>query len=156
EATELLTALTKLEDKIVPEAKNQRTRLARALAGLDELDRRTDFGDEQSGWKDRLAIPPVPVRAHEAEPPAPPVPEGNEPPPEPVATAAQEQTPSPISAPVEPVPQVLEAVTQAPPDPTFEEIVAIASAAASFEEPNVESHDDHSAPAQVLQSEVRA
>jgi CheY-like chemotaxis protein len=50
EATELLAALTKLEDKIVPQADAQRSAKGRP-AGM------ADAG-EDTGWKNRLSIPP--------------------------------------------------------------------------------------------------
>src|SRR6185312_16280528 len=50
EATELLAALTKLEDKIVPQADVQRSAKGRP-AGM------ADAG-EDTGWKNRLSIPP--------------------------------------------------------------------------------------------------
>ena len=57
EATELLTALTKLEDKIVAAPQPQKSgRFAKALAAVEQStgDR---FGDKETGWKNRLTIP---------------------------------------------------------------------------------------------------
>jgi two-component system, chemotaxis family, chemotaxis protein CheY len=61
EASELLTALSKLEDKIVPRAEPSKPgRFARAIAAVEETGR---FGgdeppaDENSGWKNRIAFP---------------------------------------------------------------------------------------------------
>jgi len=46
EASELLTALTKLEDKIVPQSQPAKpSRFAKALAGADELASAKEFGD---------------------------------------------------------------------------------------------------------------
>ena len=59
EASELLSALAKLEDKIVPRAESSKPgRFARANAALDEghYDR-TVAVDEDSGWKDRISFP---------------------------------------------------------------------------------------------------
>jgi CheY-like chemotaxis protein len=64
EASELLTALTKLEDKIVPEARRPKGRFAKALEQADGEER---FGDKESGWKNRLNIPGPGARGEEAE-----------------------------------------------------------------------------------------
>jgi CheY-like chemotaxis protein len=60
EASELLSALSKLEDKIVPRGEAWKPgRFARATAALEEL--RYDKSvaiDEDSGWKNRIAFPP--------------------------------------------------------------------------------------------------
>jgi CheY-like chemotaxis protein len=50
EATELLAALTKLEDKIVPQADTQRSAKGRPAGMADP--------GEDTGWKNRLSIPP--------------------------------------------------------------------------------------------------
>ncbi|HEV3206615.1 MAG TPA: response regulator [Terriglobales bacterium] len=58
EATELLTALTKLEDKIVAQPQPQKSgRFAKALAAVEQSDRGERFGDRETGWKSRLTIP---------------------------------------------------------------------------------------------------
>ena len=59
EASELLSTLTKLENKIVPRAEGLKSgRFARANAALDEgrYDK-TVADDEDSGWKNRIAFP---------------------------------------------------------------------------------------------------
>jgi len=59
EASELLSTLTKLENKIVPRAEGSKPgRFARANAALDEgrYDK-TAAADEDSGWKNRIAFP---------------------------------------------------------------------------------------------------
>src|SRR5208282_4623335 len=60
EASELLTAMTKLEDKIVPAPQPPKpSRFAKALAAVDgPLGDETDFGNVETGWKERLKIPP--------------------------------------------------------------------------------------------------
>src|SRR6185369_9185880 len=60
EASELLTALTKLEDKIVPGPEPYKPgRFAKALASVESSpDKAESFGDVESGWKNRLTIPP--------------------------------------------------------------------------------------------------
>ncbi len=58
EASELLTALTKLEDKIVPQSQPAKpSRFAKAMAGAEELASGKEFGDSQTGWKSRLPTP---------------------------------------------------------------------------------------------------
>ena len=59
EASELLSALSKLEDKIVPRGETSKPgRFARATAALDEgrYDKTVAL-DEDSGWKNRIAFP---------------------------------------------------------------------------------------------------
>ena len=68
EATELLTALTKLEDKIVAQPQPQKSgRFAKALAAVEQSDGETDFGDKETGWKNRLTIPGPNAKARPAE-----------------------------------------------------------------------------------------
>ncbi len=72
EASELLTALTKLEDKIVPGPEPYKPgRFAKALASVEGSgDKAESFGDTESGWKNRLTIPPPhmkPSPHHEPE-----------------------------------------------------------------------------------------
>jgi CheY-like chemotaxis protein len=59
EASELLSALSKLEDKIVPRAESAKPgRLARATAAIDDVPRdKTVSGEEDSGWKNRISFP---------------------------------------------------------------------------------------------------
>ncbi|HZQ70280.1 MAG TPA: response regulator [Terriglobales bacterium] len=71
EASELLTALTKLEDKIVPGPEPYKPgRFAKALASVEgSADKAESFGDVESGWKNRLTIPPPHMKpAAHAEP----------------------------------------------------------------------------------------
>ena len=69
EASELLTALTKLEDKIVPQGQPSRqSRFAKALAGVEELNPSNEFGNSETGWKNRLSIPPPQSKHREAPP----------------------------------------------------------------------------------------
>jgi CheY-like chemotaxis protein len=69
EASELLSALSKLEDKIVPRAETSKPgRLARAAAALDEAPRdKTVPGGEDSSWKNRIAFPSKKEKTAEAE-----------------------------------------------------------------------------------------
>jgi CheY-like chemotaxis protein len=63
EASELLTALTKLEDKIVPQAEPIKPgRLAKAIAAVEQAPANS-FGDAESGWKERLNIPHPAVKS---------------------------------------------------------------------------------------------
>src|SRR5207248_1055675 len=52
EASELLSALSKLEDKIVPRSRRPKGRFGKALIEGEE-----QFGDRETGWKDRLNVP---------------------------------------------------------------------------------------------------
>jgi CheY-like chemotaxis protein len=124
EATELLTALTKLEDKIVAGPQPQKSgRFAKALAAVEQStgDR---FGDRETGWKNRLTIPGPSVR------PTPGETETRET----VAGPARDFDRSEVATLVEakqeferPIPAGL------PADITPEEIAAITAAAASFD-----------------------
>jgi CheY-like chemotaxis protein len=61
EASELLSALSKLEDKIVPRGEASKPgRFARATAALDEgrYDKTVAIDDDDSGWKNRIQFPP--------------------------------------------------------------------------------------------------
>jgi two-component system, chemotaxis family, chemotaxis protein CheY len=60
EASELLSALSKLEDKIVPRSESSKPgRFARATAAIeDSRFDKTVAIDEDSGWRNRIAFPP--------------------------------------------------------------------------------------------------
>jgi CheY-like chemotaxis protein len=58
EASELLTALAKLEDKIVPQAESFKPgRFAKAIASAEQLSTVSQAVGDDAGWKSRLAIP---------------------------------------------------------------------------------------------------
>ena len=58
EASELLSALSKLEDKVVPRAEPSKPgRFAKAMAAADETDRRNEPLSTETGWKSRIAFP---------------------------------------------------------------------------------------------------
>ena len=60
EASELLSALSKLEDKVVPRAEPTKPgRFARAMAAAEEADRggRNAAANDESGWKSRIGFP---------------------------------------------------------------------------------------------------
>jgi twitching motility two-component system response regulator PilH len=131
EATELLTVLTRLEDKIVAQPQPQKSgRFAKALAAVEQSDKGDRFGDKETGWKNRLTIPvphaKPPVAEEVPEIPAPAV--G----PEIGASASRDREPIETAKPMEshgferPIP------TGLPADITPEEIAAITAAALVF------------------------
>jgi len=69
EASELLSALTKLEDKMVPRAESSKPgRFARAIAAVEEGRYDKSAGvDDASSWKERIAFPSKKKKAVEAE-----------------------------------------------------------------------------------------
>jgi two-component system, chemotaxis family, chemotaxis protein CheY len=68
EASELLTALTKLEDKIVPEKESFKPgRFAKAIASAEQLSTTSAAVGEESGWKSRLTIPAATPKLEEVE-----------------------------------------------------------------------------------------
>jgi two-component system chemotaxis response regulator CheY len=69
EASELLSALSKLEDKVVPRAEPSKPgRFARAMAAADETDRSAQKqpSSTETGWKSRISIPPKKMESAEA------------------------------------------------------------------------------------------
>ncbi len=70
EASELLTALTKLEDRIVPQAEPYRQgRFAKAMAAVDsDSESGEKFGDSDGGWKARLRFPSGSRKSRDAQP----------------------------------------------------------------------------------------
>src|SRR5271170_6498983 len=66
EASELLTALTKLEDKIVPPPQPQKaSRFATPTAAIEKMSEGKHFGDLETGWKNRLTIPSPQAKSQE-------------------------------------------------------------------------------------------
>jgi len=60
EASELLSALSKLEDKVVPRAEPSKPgRFARAIAAAEEAGRgsRKELASDQNGWNSRIGFP---------------------------------------------------------------------------------------------------
>jgi CheY-like chemotaxis protein len=131
EASELLTALTKLEDKIVPQSQPSRqSRFAKALAGIEEPNPSKEFGDSETGWKNRLSIPP-PLSKHRESAPA----ETSA-----VVASLREAVRSEEPKPAEMKSGLEEALLSSmPQDVTDEEIAAIKAAAAAFSAPGNES-----------------
>jgi CheY-like chemotaxis protein len=68
EASELLAALSKLEDKVIPQPEPYKQgRFAKAVASVDQDVDPTKFGDSDEGWKARLRIPTGPPKAKDPE-----------------------------------------------------------------------------------------
>jgi CheY-like chemotaxis protein len=127
EASELLTALAKLEDKIVPQGQPQKpSRFARAMAAADESAQAKEFGDSETGWKNRLSIPPPHSKPREGQPegPAAIVAGSGD------ASQRREASPSEMKSGLE---EAL--LSSLPQDITAEEIAAIKAAAAAFSLP---------------------
>jgi hypothetical protein len=138
EASELLTALTKLEDKIVPQSQPSRqSRFAKALAGVEEINPSKEFGDKETGWKNRLSIPPPHSKPRESAPDEPPAEVGSVR--EPVRTPepARIEEPKPEEEMKSGLEEAL--LSSLPQDVTAEEIAAIKAAAAAFSAPGNES-----------------
>ena len=131
EASELLTALTKLEDKIVPQSQPSRqSRFAKALAGIEEPNPSKEFGDSETGWKNRLSIPPPPSKHRESTPEETSA----------VVASLREAVRSEEPKPAEMKSGLEEALLSSmPQDVTDEEIAAIKAAAAALSAPGNES-----------------
>jgi twitching motility two-component system response regulator PilH len=124
EATELLTALTKLEDMIVAQPQPQKSgRFARALAEVEQSATAERFGDRETGWKSRLIIPGPNLKPREAQ--AEPV-EADAIPPRDLQRGHAGEAEEPKQEFERPIPAGL------PADITPEEIAAITAAAATF------------------------
>jgi two-component system chemotaxis response regulator CheY len=131
EASELLVALTKLEDKIVPQPEPYKPgRFAKAIAAVEQFknaETGEDFGDSESGWKNRIQFPSAAPKATEPEPEVEIPPAGKKGfrdlfRSERKAKKAEPEFERPLPAGV-------------PPDITSEEIAAIAAAAAKVGAP---------------------
>jgi len=128
EVTELLAALTKLEDKIIPQPESYKPgRFAKAIAAVENSDAGDRFGNAETGWKNRIIIPLPGAKPEESEPVAHVTSTG---------TAfrdlgrGEDFKPAELKSGFErPIPLGL------PPDITPEEIAAITAAAAAFENP---------------------
>jgi CheY-like chemotaxis protein len=135
DVTELLAALTKLEDKIIPQPETyKRGRFAKAIAAVENSDPGERFGNAETGWKNRIIIPSPGARTEESEP----VPHVTS-----TGTAfrdlgrGEDFKPAEVKSRFErPIPIGL------PPDITPEEIAAITAAAAAFEKPVAQSLTD--------------
>jgi CheY-like chemotaxis protein len=130
EASELLTALTKLEDKIVPQGQPAKPgRFAKASAGSDEFTGGKQFGDSETGWKNRLSIPPPHAKPRESEPEERPaaVASSRD------AAKTEEHKPAEVKSGLEEA-----MLSSLPQDVTAEEIAAIKAAAAALNAPGYE------------------
>jgi len=70
EASELLSALSKLEDKVVPRSESSKPgRFARAIAAAEEAGRggRNDASGDDDGWKSRISFPHQKTESEEKE-----------------------------------------------------------------------------------------
>jgi CheY-like chemotaxis protein len=70
EASELLSALAKLEDKVVPRAEASKPgRFARAVAAAEETSRgnRGEAGGKENGWKSRIGFPHSKTESEKAQ-----------------------------------------------------------------------------------------
>jgi CheY-like chemotaxis protein len=144
EASELLTALTKLEDKIVPQGQPSKpSRFAKALAGADESSSGKEFGDSETGWKNRLSIPPPHSKPRESAPEEPPT----------MVASSRESARAEEPKPAEMKSGLEEAMLSSlPQDVTAEEIAAIKAAAAAVSAPG----NDQSTPAPVGTAEEQS
>ncbi|PYX77658.1 MAG: hypothetical protein DMG72_00685, partial [Acidobacteria bacterium] len=125
EASELLAALTKLEDKIVPQAESYKPgRFAKAIAAVEEFNQSETgerFGDAESGWKERLKFPAATPKPQEPEPEpevATPKRRGirdlfRRDPPKKVETPGRFERPQPADLPRDITPQEIAAITAA-------------------------------------------
>jgi CheY-like chemotaxis protein len=132
EASELLTALTKLEDKIVPQSQPAKpSRFAKALAAADEVTPGKEFGNSETGWKNRLSIPPPHSKPRESTPEESPAAVANSR----EAARTEEHKPAEMKSGLEEA-----MLSSMPQDVTAEEIAAIRAAAAAFSAPSEESN----------------
>ena len=126
EASELLTALTKLEDKIVPQPTGQKGgQFAKVWAELEQgsSGKTEKFGDSETGWKDRLIIPKDKPKEEEPEEV------------QPAKKSKGSKKDDKKDAKVIEMKVAAETVAGGmPADITPEEVAAIAAAAAAFEE----------------------
>ena len=154
EASELLSALSKLEDKIVPKAEAGKSgRLNRAVA-IDESSRSGDEPAAEGSWKSRISFPSKKKeQAEESSDDGALYNAVNRD----LKTVVQRNEPETPSAPVEkPEEKRLDlgalATTGLPKDVTTEEIAALAAAAAHVQGRKLEAES----PTQAAQKEIKA
>jgi len=135
EASELLTALTRLEDKIVPGPEPYKQgRFAKAAKALEHEEKPESFGDSDGGWKDRLIIPAKP-QSEQAEPEPESIPATSS---APSASHPELDRPAEFK-PIEPSREYERPIPSGiPADIRPEEIAAIAAAAAALSKPEGE------------------
>jgi CheY-like chemotaxis protein len=134
EASELLTALTKLEDKIVPQPAVKSGQFAKAWSELEQgssasPNKGEKFGDAETGWKNRLIIPTPGAKAAEPEPEEEVSAKGK-------SSKGKKDKPKEEIKPLEVKAPGETSAVGVPADITPEEVAAIAAAAAAFEEKN--------------------
>jgi len=125
EASELLSALSKLEDKIVPRNEPSKPGRFARLAGVEDPRFDKTMGlDEDSGWKNRISFPSKKKKESEAESVAEPSPIGG--------LRTRSKSPIEVAPPTKDETVDLGALASAglPKDVTPEEIAALAAAAA--------------------------
>ncbi|MBS1851786.1 MAG: response regulator [Acidobacteria bacterium] len=148
EASELLTALTKLEDRIVPQASKQPAkpgRFAKVMAALE--DKPESFGDAETGWKERIKLPTPGETKPEVEAPQPVVAAT----PHPALDRAEDFKPQDSKKDFErPVPAGL------PADITPEEIAAFAAAASAVGSKTPKAEEKIAEPGKVEAVEAQA
>ncbi len=155
EASELLSALSKLEDKIVPRGESKPGRFARATAAIDESHDRTVAADEDNGWKSRISFPSkkkAPVQEPDGDDPAIYNAVNKD-----LRTVVEHQSPAPVPEVVQEEKVDLGALAPEglPKDVTPEEIAALAAAAAQMQGKVLESKvEERESPAE-LKSEVQ-
>lgn len=164
EASELLAALTKLEDKIVPVAQPRKPgRIPKPGSTVDEfMGTAREYGDTETGWKSRLRIPPP----HHKSQPEFPEPEPDQPRDRQPRQELGQEHRQPISeakdvtakeaASIGVAAKAVPKATALPSDITAEEIAAIQAAAAAFttpaglvETPRIEPHHEAVAEAAI-------
>jgi CheY-like chemotaxis protein len=156
EASELLTALTKLEDKIVPQSQPAKlSRFAKALAGAEELASGKEFDDSETGWKNRLSIPAPHSKSRGAAPAEVREASSGRDAASYVSTGPRTEEQKPAETMKSGLEEAL--LSSLPQDVTAEEIAAIKAAAAAFSTPSDESsfrpqavRDPEDAPTQEL------
>src|SRR5690348_2273074 len=129
EATELLAVLTRLEDKLVPQGGTAATAKSAKGKASEKAGKSKDkqYGDSESGWKQRLTIPPAskqekPKEGARREREKEEIAEAKLP----AASTAFREISRPAAE------NEVAASEGLPPDITAEEIAAITSAAAAF------------------------
>jgi len=158
EASELLSALSKLEDKVVPRPEPSKPgRFARAIAAVEASAKKRDEAPQENGWKSRIGYP-----SHKTEPEAKPADDADiynpvnrdlrtvvETAAERVERKAHEQEPPqppPVSVPENGVDVAAVAPAGLPQDVTPEEVAAIAAAAAQIQMTEATIKAEASAP----------
>ncbi|HKH98318.1 MAG TPA: response regulator [Candidatus Sulfotelmatobacter sp.] len=154
EASELLSALSKLEDKIVPRAEASKPgRFARAIAAVEEGRRDPAVAvEEDSGWKNRIAFPSgkkkgTTPQETDVDDPAIYNPVNKD------LRTTVESKPSPVSQEVKPENSRVDLGALAhqglPKDVTPEEIAALAAAAAQIKGTMIESPASQATAAEI-------